>query len=259
MTEYTDHRTPEGLRVRGTILVVPGRGESRATYARLGRRLAADAYRVRVLDAPDPAGAADDPAGWLARFGAALDRAAEDTADGDGVVRPVVVVGADTGAVAIAALLGGAADGGGRTPDAVVLAGLPAPDAPVPAGDDWEGELDVRTACPVHRGVLTDDALVRRGSLREAVPASLLTAACTGTIGVPALFLAGEADPLADLDAMAAAVKGLTRARLSVVREARHDVLNDLQHRSVAAEIVTFLEALRTALVPAVAVRSSSW
>jgi hypothetical protein len=36
-------------------------------------------------------------------------------------------------------------------------------------------------------------------------------------------------------------------------------VLNDQQHRSVAAEIVTFLEALRQELVPVIAVESSAW
>ncbi|MZG13854.1 alpha/beta hydrolase, partial [Streptomyces sp. SID5914] len=50
MTEYTDHHTPQGLRTRGTVVVVPGRGESHATYNRFGRRLAADAYRVRVVN-----------------------------------------------------------------------------------------------------------------------------------------------------------------------------------------------------------------
>ncbi|GGZ81818.1 hypothetical protein GCM10010308_63610 [Streptomyces vinaceusdrappus] len=48
-------------------MVVPGRGDSHATYNRFGRRLAADAYRVRVVDAPnlDPG----DADGSLARFG----------------------------------------------------------------------------------------------------------------------------------------------------------------------------------------------
>ncbi|MEV4800143.1 hypothetical protein AB0K18_09005 [Nonomuraea sp. NPDC049421] len=52
MTHTGDHHAPEGLRTRGTVIVVPGRGETRATYARLGARLAYDAYRVRVVDAP---------------------------------------------------------------------------------------------------------------------------------------------------------------------------------------------------------------
>src|SRR5690348_5612877 len=67
MTEYTDHHVPEGLRTRGTIVIVPGRGETRRTYTRLGRRLAADAYRVRVIETPDID--ADDPTGSLNRFG----------------------------------------------------------------------------------------------------------------------------------------------------------------------------------------------
>ncbi|MDR6974213.1 NAD(P)H-dependent FMN reductase [Streptomyces sp. 3330] len=46
MTQYSDRHGPECLRIRGTV--APGRGETRATYARFGRRLAADACRVRA-------------------------------------------------------------------------------------------------------------------------------------------------------------------------------------------------------------------
>ncbi|MCW8221150.1 alpha/beta hydrolase, partial [Streptomyces griseolus] len=91
------------------------------------------------------------------------------------------------------------------------------------------------------------------------VPDALLDAAYGGASAVPALFLVGDADPLADLDALLRTATSLPRARLSVVRGAHHDVLNDTQHRAVAAEIVAFLEALRDALVPAVAVRISAW
>ncbi|MFC9020323.1 alpha/beta hydrolase, partial [Streptomyces albidoflavus] len=51
----------------------------------------------------------------------------------------------------------------------------------------------------------------------------------------------------------------VTYARLSRVRGAHHDVLNDAQHRSVAAEIVTFLEGLRDGMAPAVSVAASAW
>ncbi|EFL03155.1 predicted protein [Streptomyces sp. SPB78] len=44
-----------------------------------------------------------------------------------------------------------------------------------------------------------------------------------------------------------------------LIRGAHHDVLNDLQHRSVAAEVVGFLETLREQLVARVAVQSSTW
>ncbi|EFE79707.1 predicted protein [Streptomyces albidoflavus] len=43
------------------------------------------------------------------------------------------------------------------------------------------------------------------------------------------------------------------------MRGAHHDVLNDAQHRSVAAEIVTFLEGLRDGMAPAVSVAASAW
>ncbi|MFD7862071.1 hypothetical protein, partial [Streptomyces sp. NPDC059783] len=168
-SEYTDHFGPEGLRVRGTVLVVPGRGETRASYARFGRRLAADAYRVRVLDAPALDGT-DLPAA-LSALAVRLADALEGTAGDDGVAHPVVVVGADSGAAAAAALLGRA---GTRRPEGVVLAGLPGRGSA--STGTWDEELDVRTVCPAHRRVLTEDATVRRGSLAEPVPAALLDA-----------------------------------------------------------------------------------
>ncbi len=254
---HTDHFAPEGLRTRGTVVVVPGRGETRATYDRFGRRLAADAYRVRVVDAPAVDGG-DLPA-TLSRFAARLTAAVEGAAGEDGTVRPVVVVGSDTGAALVAALYGtaGAPVTGVPEADAVVLAGLPG--RATAAADTWDGELDVRTSCPTHRRVLTDDAGVRRGALNDAVPEELLAAAHDGGPALPALILAGDADPLADRDGLHRTAKSLAKARLSVVRGAHHDVLNDLQHRSVAAEVVTFLETLREDLVPLVTVETSAW
>ncbi|MFJ4844657.1 alpha/beta hydrolase [Streptomyces sp. NPDC088733] len=258
MTEYTDHHAPEGLRTRGTVVVVPGRGETRATYARFGRRLAADAYRVRVIDAP-AVGTADAPESSAA-LGRRLAEAVEGAAGEDGPVRPLVLVGADAGAVAIAAFLALVASTEGTDagrPDAVVLAGLPGRAATAPG--TWEAELDVRTSCPAHRSTLTQDPRVSRGSLGDALPDALLAAAHDTEADVPALLLVGDADPLADRDALARTAKSLPRARLSVVRGAHHDVLNDLQHRSVAAEVVLFLEALRDGLMPVVTVESSAW
>ncbi|OIJ68105.1 alpha/beta hydrolase [Streptomyces mangrovisoli] len=266
--EYADHFGPEGLRVRGTVVVVPGRGETPAAYRRLGARLAADAYRVRVVAAPDLD--ADDLTGSLTRFAARLTEAVDSVAAVDGgersdtggaaggIVRPLVLLGSDTGAAALAALLGpGRSDGTVPAADAVVLAGLPG--RATAAAGTWEDELDARTSCPAHRRTLTDDTGVRRGALNDTVPEALLTAVHDGGPAVPTLILAGDADPLADHDALHRTVKSLPRARLSVVRGAHHDVLNDLQHRSVAAEIVTFLETLREDLVPVVSVAASAW
>ncbi|MFI8182154.1 alpha/beta hydrolase [Actinacidiphila glaucinigra] len=254
-TAHTDHHGPEGLLTRGTVVVVPGRGETPATYTRFGRRLAADAYRVRVVTAPEPDHG--DPAGSLTLFGERLAAAVEGTAIEGPPAAPLVLVGADSGAAALAALLGRPGPAGVR-PDGVVLAGLPGRAASAGAGG-WEGELDVRTSCPAHRDTLTRDPRVRRGSLGEPLPDSLLTAAYEAELALPALFLVGDTDPLADHDALARTAKSQHRARLSVVRGAHHDVLNDIQHRSVAAEAVTFLETLRNGLVPVVAVESSTW
>src|ERR1700750_1644267 len=63
---------------------------------------------------------------------------------------PKVLAGSDAGAVLAAAL---AAD---LHADAVILAGLALPDGDGPDPDDtFEHELELRTACPAHRGVLT--------------------------------------------------------------------------------------------------------
>ncbi|WP_236794482.1 alpha/beta hydrolase [Amycolatopsis sp. GM8] len=251
MSRYTDFPGPDGLRVRGTVLVVPGRGETHATYARLGRRLATDAYRVRVVDAPRID--ATDLAGSLERFAGELTAAVSHPQ----LPRPLVLAGADTGAVTIAALGARRDAGAAWWPDAVVLAGLPGYAAG--AAKSWDEELDARTSCPVHRGVLTGDTSVERGSLAVAVPEALLDAAYAGAAEIPHLVLAGDADPLADRETLTRAVKALPSARLAIVHGAHHDVLNDLQHRSVAAEIVTFLETLKNGLLPVVSIESSAW
>ncbi|MFF9045861.1 serine aminopeptidase domain-containing protein [Streptomyces parvulus] len=256
MSDHTDHHAPEGLRTRGTVIVVPGRGETRSTYGRLAARLAADAYRVRVVDAQDTG--AGDPTDLLDRFGARLTESVEGAVTDGDVAKPLVFLGADAGAALLAAHLGRSAlSGGDRAADAVVLAGLPGRGAA--AVGTWEEELDVRTSCPTHRGTLSADPRVRRGSLSDELPEALLDSAYEAAFTVPALFLVGDADPLADRDALGRGAASLPRARLSTVRGAHHDVLNDVQHRSVAAEIIAFLETLRNELVPVVTVESSAW
>ena len=242
MSEHRDFTAPAGLRTRGTVLVLPGRGESPGSYARLGARLAADAYRVRVLPAPVLE---------LSRAAAALTEAVETLTEDP--VRPLVLAGADTGAAVLAALVARNDPDVAWWPEAVVLAGLPGYGSRQAGG--WEEELAARTHCPVHRGVLTDDPAVAPGSLADPVPAALLDAAYGSTAGVPHLVLSGDADPLAGREELTRLAKSLPSARLAIVRGGHHDVLNDLQHRSVAAEIVTFLEAVRLGSPPEPLVR----
>lgn len=260
MTDYLDFTGPEGLRIRGTVLVVPGRGESSTTYRRFGSRIAADSYRVRVLQEPAPTSNASEVLQQLAaNLGAAVSDLAEEP------VRPLVLVGTDASAVTLAALVAQQPTDAPSIkpvwwPDGLVLAALPGYGTH-DLGGDWETELDARTHCPVHRGVLSDDAAIQRGTLTRPVADELLDLAYGSAVDVPQLLLVGDADPLADRESLARAAKALPTARLSVVHGAHHDVLNDLQHRSVAAEVVTFLEVLRSGapLQSIVTVESSVW
>ncbi len=217
---------PAGIPPRGTIYLLPGRGETPRTYGRLGRRLAADAYRVRVLDV-DPA----DPGGTGTRLREALaDPAA---------VAPRVLLGSDTGALAAAALAGEVGPGGAGV-DAVILAG---PGAGVAPGG-WEDELAARTSCPAHRRVLAEDPGFDRGALARR-PEATAWSGRVPSADVPTLVLQGDADPVAPAKEVVATYEGRPRTRVVLVRDGHHDVLNDVSHRSVAATIVLFLENLR--------------
>ncbi|MDS0135792.1 MULTISPECIES: serine aminopeptidase domain-containing protein [unclassified Amycolatopsis] len=201
---------PEGVAVRGTVVLLPGRGEHPGLYTRLGTRLAFDGYRVVAVASPD------DVAGELR-----------------GNPVPVVLLGSDTGGLAALTLAT-------ELPvHAVVAAGLPLSAEHV-ENSSWESELDARTACPVHRTLLEADDRLRRGALLAdpaGVPAVLPR--------VPVLVLHGGVDRVADPKAARALAEMLPAGRFALVEGGRHDVLNDVAHRSVAAEIVQFLEWLR--------------
>lgn len=200
---------PEGIAPRGTIIVLVGRGETAAVYGRLGRRLATDAYRVVVLDEDIDAG---------------LAQVLPDA------VRPVVVLGSDEGALE-AVRVGARGD-----VDAVILAGLPISDQVL--GDD----LELRTACPNHRKILTSSA-VPLASVVLPDLSSRLTALRAPR--VPLLAIHGAADQVSPAVDAVARYERLGATKIHVIRGGRHDILNDLTHRSVAASVVLFLEELR--------------
>jgi pimeloyl-ACP methyl ester carboxylesterase len=150
----------------------------------------------------------------------------------ESLAAPKVLVGSDTGANLAAGLAEGA--------DAAVLAGL------VAAGSAHSGAaetaLDVRSACPVHRRVVTEDASYDREALATHVPAALAASAVPSK---PVLVLHGADDVVSDPATALASYLELPRARVRLVVGGRHDILNDVSHRSVAATIVLFLESLR--------------
>jgi alpha-beta hydrolase superfamily lysophospholipase len=223
MTDSWDE--PEGIAPRGTLIVAAGRGETTDAYGRLGRRIAADGYRVRALS--------DVTADLEASLAAAEKLLVDDALPG-----PKVLVGSDTGALFALALAARKAPG----LDALILAGLPRVDQA--AGVNllgWDAEVEARTGCPTHRGVLGAGA-VRPGALFSArIPIELIELGGDAGIGLPTLGLHGEDDRISPLDA----VRDRYPGTLVTIAGGRHDVLNDLSHRTVAATIVLFLERLR--------------
>jgi len=222
---------PAGIAPRGTVLLLPGRGEQPGLYRRFGARLGADGYRVRAL--PDPA---RDPDEAAVRLKAAL--TAEDT------VAPRVLVGVDTGALAA---LHAAADEPDLV-DALVLVGLPpshqGPDGP----ETWDDEVEYRASCPSHRGLLADESLVERGALRsDRIPPRLREPVDLATLTLPVLGLHGDDDELSPFDDVRALYARLPDAQVALVGHGRHDALNAASHRSVAARVVLFLESVRAA------------
>jgi alpha-beta hydrolase superfamily lysophospholipase len=219
---------PAGLNPRGTVLVIPGRGEQPAVYERLARRLSADAYRVRVLHDPT-----SDEAVTLAQVAGQLN-------DHESAL-PRVLLGSDTGALYAAAL---AASGLADLADGLILAGLPTSDQAPPSPPSWDDELDSRTSCPTHRGVLARSA-VRPGALFGAVPAGWIEQADLSRVKQPVLGIHGAADVISPLAGARERYALAPAAQLVSIADGRHDALNDLTHRTVAATIVLFLERLR--------------
>jgi alpha-beta hydrolase superfamily lysophospholipase len=215
------------IRQRGTIVLLPGRGEHGGVYERLGRRLSADGYAVHSADSTP-----GDDLEILTRL------VAETTA---AATEPIVLAGSDTGALQALAL----ASAPGRPPDGVIIAGLADPGTSF--GRSWADELEARTACPTHRQRLTEDTRFVRGELSRPLPAGLPAAELPlDRIGLPVLVLHGEADPVTEPEVARSIAARLPAAELVTVRGGRHDILNDIDHRSVAAHIVQWLERLRS-------------
>jgi alpha-beta hydrolase superfamily lysophospholipase len=239
VSENLTIREPDGPAPRGTVIVVAGRGERPEVYRRFGTRLAFDAYRVHVIADPT----ADPESGRAQIAGVATGETPS----------PVVLVGSDAGAWFAAAL---AAEDAVPGLAGLILAGLPTGDDTTPAGD-WDDELDARTTCPTHRGRISD-ALVVPGALYAAIPAGWTQGAALEQITIPTLAIHGCDDPISPLEDARETFAAVSDLELVSVTGARHDVLNDQSHRSVAATVVLWLERLRleAGLAPIVTVRT---
>ncbi|CAM03335.1 alpha-beta hydrolase superfamily lysophospholipase [Saccharopolyspora erythraea NRRL 2338] len=215
---------PAGPHARGTVVLAVGRGENPVVYQRLGERLSADAYRVRVAG-----DATADPDEVTTQVKALL----ADESD----PAPRVLAGSDTGALLALRLTAQRA----VAPDALILAGLPGAGRE-PRFESWEDELRERTSCPTHRQRLTDTG---SGSLAVDLPPQWHEEVDPAGITVPVLGLHGADDEISPRAAVRGVYARMPASRLTSVAGGKHDVLNDLTHRSVAATIVLFLESLR--------------
>lgn len=197
--------------VRGTVVVLHGRGEHPGVYERFSTRIAFDGYRVVVPPVTD-----------------ALDVATLFAPYPEG---GRILVGHDNGA----ALAWNLADE--LNVDAVVISGASPESQSVPTPSDHSEELDLRSACPVHRARLDADDTFDWGRLSSAA-----VAYNSSGPSVPVLFVHGENDLVADVVRAASLASRSDTYRISVFEDGRHDVLNDKMHRSVAATIMLFLE-----------------
>jgi alpha-beta hydrolase superfamily lysophospholipase len=214
---------PAGLKPRGTVIVLTGRGESALVYERFGRRIASDSWRVRVVD-----DITQDVAAARGRIRALL----ADTS----LPAPHVLVGSDVGAALALQVASEHPD----SLDAVVIAGLPISGSHRAAGPEFE----LRSACPVHRRTLDDESLITPGALDAAIPDELAQLDAEN-VTVPVLAIHGEADPVVDLSEALEYYRGLPDGEIVTVGGGLHDILNDLSHRSVAATVMLFLERLK--------------
>ena len=253
MTE-TSFDEPDGIIPRGTLIVAGGRGENARAYARFGRRIAADGYRVRVLG---------DVTTDLGASVAEVEKLLVD----DGLPGPKVIAGSDTGALFGLAVAGRRAAG----LDGLILAGLPDISAgtagqgtsrpgtsrPGTAGQGtagqgvgpgldlgWTTEVEARTACPNHQRLLGDGAATPGALLSGQIPIELIEMAGYSTT-LPILGVHGGADLISPLDRVRDRYPRGATARLVAIEGGRHDILNDVTHRTVAALVVLFLERLR--------------
>ncbi|HEY4568087.1 MAG TPA: alpha/beta hydrolase [Kribbella sp.] len=213
---------PSGLNPRGTVFVITGRGETPEVYERFGQRLSADAYRVVAISARSVS--SDETKIEIAR----LVRDSED-------VGPRVLIGADLGAgtaLEVAAEhdldLAGLIVAGAATKDQIHL-------------DSWDAEIAASTSCPTHRSVLARTA---RGSLSSDLNARN-SRSPDPRVGVPTLALHGAADTISSPGNALAYYAAAGIAEVLMVADGRHDILNDVSHRSIAARIVLFLEQVR--------------
>jgi hypothetical protein len=221
---------------RGRIVILQGRGDDPSYYKRLGLRLALDGYESYV-----PTRVASNAGDAATIWNELTENWEPET--------PTIAITADTaGGFLTNAATEQLLD---VLPDGIVLTGLALEDAEVDGGTfQGEEELTLRSACPVHRSVVhaaTDTERLLTSAIVPVAPKFPLTTdnGATAKI-VPTLVIHGVADAISPIDQVRSKIDGWSSAELVSVSGGLHDVVNDVHHRTVAAEIISFAERIRS-------------
>lgn len=218
----------------GTVLAVPGRGDSPHAFDALADRLALDGYRTLAV-CGDAAGGPATGSAVAGNAAASLPAAAADAAGAADT--PVVLLGTDTGVLDVLSAVHT-----GLRPAGIVLVGMPG-DAPRPGAD----EARVRLHDPARRAALGTEEQPRAGELlRDPVDATTVDALFDDAVPMPSLVLHGDSDRLCPFPLCSRRALRLRRARVVSVADTAHDVLRDTHRASAVAEIVLFIERLRS-------------
>jgi len=218
---------------RGRFVILQGRGDDASYYERLGRRISSDGYTAYVpLETVKTTHDAADL--W------------NDLTQGWHRETPIIALTVDSSAGYFTHAVSNSLLN--LVPDALVLTGIALQnDATSRYASHGTDELALRSACPIHRAVVK--AAVGTGQLLASdiepidptppiVPAH--------TVGVlPSLIIHGSNDDISPVEQVRSTLHDWTKAELVSVHNGLHDVLNDVNHRTVSGEIIAFAERLR--------------
>lgn len=229
-TEYAPLTPP-----RGRIVILQGRGDDPTYYKRLGNRISVDGYTAFV-PAKTASSTHDVAQIWN-----------DISEDWDDEI-PVLAVTVDSAAGFLTHAI--AENLLHTIPDGLILTGIALPDVSPDANTRQEAdELALRSACPAHGAVV--EAAIETESLvtsdvepiKPVLPKLKDEIKARGT--VPSVVIHGSDDVIAPIDQVRLLLQDWTSAEFIAVRTGLHDIINDVNHRTVAAEIISFAERLR--------------
>ena len=245
--------TWEAADPRYVAVIAHGYGEHARRYDHVAGALVADGASVAALDhhghgrSEGERASVSDPQDFIADLDALVDRARERHPD-----LPVVLIGHSMGGLIaaryaqqhadkLAALVLSAPVIGGNEAFTQLLALDPIPDVPI--------EPSVLSREPAVGEAYAADPLVYHGPFRretlEALLAAVEETAGGGEITLPTLWIHGENDLLAPLDATAAAAESIGAAawETKVYPGAMHEIFNETNRDEVIGDTIRFINA----------------